>query len=187
MDGHEAADLEEIVAWVTSGEPLYRVASPATPPRHLVVYIALLDEAARSLLLVDQVKAGCWLLPGGHVEPDEDPACAVVREAREELGVDVVFNDRLGGQDGFFVTQTQTRGAGTHTDVTVWFVVEGDHRMRVVPDPGEFRGTGWYSLDEPIRWESDSFDPQMHRFIAKVRHATVAAVDLTESPVESTY
>ena len=58
MDDHEASDLEDIAGWVTSGAPLYRVASPATPPRHLVIYIALLDEAARSLLLVDHIKAG---------------------------------------------------------------------------------------------------------------------------------
>lgn len=29
----------------------------------------------------------CWDLPGGHVEPGESPAQAVVRECAEELGV----------------------------------------------------------------------------------------------------
>jgi|SRR5580700_3467462 8-oxo-dGTP diphosphatase len=28
-----------------------------------------------------------WDLPGGHIEPDEPPASALVRELREELGI----------------------------------------------------------------------------------------------------
>jgi 8-oxo-dGTP pyrophosphatase MutT (NUDIX family) len=32
-------------------------------------------------------KNSMWLPPGGHIEPDEDPVQAVVREALEETGV----------------------------------------------------------------------------------------------------
>jgi hypothetical protein len=57
-DDQEAADQEDIRSWIASGAPLYRVQPPATPPRHLAVYFALLDEADRSVMLVDHVKAG---------------------------------------------------------------------------------------------------------------------------------
>ncbi len=40
--------------------------------------------------------AGRWELPGGRVEPGEDEAAAVVRECREELGVDVRVAGRFG-------------------------------------------------------------------------------------------
>ena len=33
-------------------------------------------------------KVGAWLPPGGHVEPNEDPVQAVLREISEETGVD---------------------------------------------------------------------------------------------------
>ena len=40
-----------------------------------------------------------WELPGGKVEPGETSALAVVREIREELGVEVVVGPELGEQN----------------------------------------------------------------------------------------
>jgi 8-oxo-dGTP diphosphatase len=40
--------------------------------------------------------AGFWEFPGGKVEPDESDRAGLVRECREELGVEVDVLDRLG-------------------------------------------------------------------------------------------
>lgn len=41
------------------------------------------------VLLHKHKKLGIWLQPGGHIELDEDPNQAALREAKEETGFDV--------------------------------------------------------------------------------------------------
>ncbi len=42
-----------------------------------------------ALLLHRHAKLGIWLPPGGHIEPNELPDEAAVREVKEETGVDI--------------------------------------------------------------------------------------------------
>lgn len=57
----------------------------------LVTAAALVDGDGR--VLVQQRAqgplAGLWEFPGGKMEPSETPAAALIRELREELGIDV--------------------------------------------------------------------------------------------------
>src|SRR5881394_2368052 len=43
------------------------------------------------ILLIHHRKLNSWLPLGGHIELDEDPETAAVREAKEESGLDVVL------------------------------------------------------------------------------------------------
>jgi 8-oxo-dGTP diphosphatase len=169
LDERESADRQWMLDWVDSEAPLFRTAKPSTPPRHLAVYAALLDKAAGTLMLVDHVKARAWLMPGGHVDPDEDPRECVVRELVEELRISPDFHPRF-GSDPFFLTVTETRPPHTHTDVTMWFVFSADQEQPIVPDPAEFSQVRWFTMGDSAEWAGE-FDPQMHRFLAKLSRA----------------
>lgn len=63
----------------------------ATEPRIPCVGALVHDHDGR-ILLVRRARppsAGLWSLPGGHVEPGEDDASAIVREVAEETGLQV--------------------------------------------------------------------------------------------------
>ena len=63
--------------------------------RHLTASAIVLDDHDR-VLLVHHKKVGRWLYPGGHIDPDEDPAQAAQREVLEETGIRTrVVTDRL--------------------------------------------------------------------------------------------
>ena len=58
----------------------------------LVVACALVDPDGRVLIAQrpqGKTLAGLWECPGGKVEPGEQPEAALIRELKEELGIDV--------------------------------------------------------------------------------------------------
>ena len=61
-------------------------------PTVLVVAVALIDVDGRVLIArrpEGKQLAGLWEFPGGKVEPGERPEAALIRELREELGIEV--------------------------------------------------------------------------------------------------
>ncbi|MBI2393112.1 MAG: (deoxy)nucleoside triphosphate pyrophosphohydrolase [Deltaproteobacteria bacterium] len=58
----------------------------------VIVVAGVLLEGGRVLLTQRKKGAhleGLWELPGGKIDPDEDPRDALARELREEIGVEV--------------------------------------------------------------------------------------------------
>lgn len=80
-------------------------------PDRAEICVGAIVEDDGCLLLVRRGRgpaAGEWSIPGGRVEPGEMLAEAVVREVREETGLEVVCNDLVGwveriGDDHHFV------------------------------------------------------------------------------------
>jgi len=85
-----------------------------TEVRHFTASAVVLDDEDR-VLLVHHNKMGRWLYPGGHIDPNEDPAQAALREVREETGIHAVAL----GEPAF------THPAVRH-HTTPWAIIEMD-------------------------------------------------------------
>ncbi len=159
----EREHRDSTLEWIRSGAPIFRIAKPDVPPRHLVSYFAMVDDQRGKLLLVDHKLAGLWLPSGGHLEPGEDPRATVVRELSEELSLTADFIHA----HPVFITATQTVGKdGGHTDVSLWYVLRGDSSRAIEFDREEFHGVRWFGFD---RIPFERSDPHMRRFVAKLR------------------
>jgi 8-oxo-dGTP diphosphatase len=112
----------------------------------IVVAGALISGA--SLLVAQRARppelAGLWELPGGKVATGESETAALVRELREELGVDVTVGSRIGADvalngattlRAYLVTQT---GGALHPN---------DHRALRWINADEVDGLAWVPAD----------------------------------------
>lgn len=163
LDVLEHNHRADALAWVDSGADIFRVTKPATPPKHLVSYFAVVD--VDWILLVDHKNARLWLPTGGHVEMDEHPRATVVRELEEELGLRA--EHEIGAP--LMITCTTTVGmAARHTDVSLWYVVRGNRAHVLKFDETEFNAVRWFQFSE-VPFERS--EPHLRRFIRKLELA----------------
>ncbi|MCB1583261.1 MAG: NUDIX hydrolase [Xanthomonadales bacterium] len=160
FDEKERKTQFDVLDWIDSGVEIFRIAKPATPAKHLVSYFAVIDNDY--ILLVDHINAQMWLPTGGHVEPDEHPRETVLREVKEELGIEGKFLQ----ETPVLITSTKTVGKTKgHTDVCLWYVLKGDKNEALDFDRTEFYQIRWFHKnDVPM----DRTDPEMSRFLSKL-------------------
>lgn len=167
FDERETQHQREVLEWIDSGFPIFRGARFDDPPKHLVTYFVLFDADKNLLMLCDHVKSGLLLPTGGHVEIDEHPLTTVRREAMEELNISAVVDQSIGTQP-MFVSAAETVGQLCHTDVSLWFVLQGRSTSPLNFDRREMSGYRWLSPAEIISTPISMLDPNMHRFVNKL-------------------
>ncbi len=128
--------------------------------RHLTASAAAFDSDGR-LLLVHHNRYGCWVVPGGHVEPDESPDFTAMREVLEETGVEIEIVSATDAPDLPGQTQLAApfivaaiphpgkpeRGEGPHIHIDLMYVATvKSAAIRVLEN--EVSGVAFFTLDE---------------------------------------
>jgi ADP-ribose pyrophosphatase YjhB (NUDIX family) len=122
---------------------------------------AIFDDAGR-ILLVERADDRCWGLPAGWVEPNEAPIRTVVREAREELGLDV---EPLHLVDVLF--RSASAEYGPHAVVSVVYLCEV--RGGEIELSHEVLAARYWALNDVPIWHKD------HLKFAQAAHAVWTA------------
>ena len=121
------------------------------PERAVVVGAAILDGAGRLLAARRSSPpqlAGGWELPGGKVEHGETDEHALLRECREELGVELTVQARVGGDwpmPGGAVLRVWTARVVSGEPVPLQ-----DHDALRWLGPGQWYDVAWLTADRPV-------------------------------------
>ena len=86
---------------------------------------------------------GQWCLPGGHIDPFEAARTAVIREVKEEVGLD--FEALFFGYFDEIIPDKDIHA--------VVLLFDGSVKGEPKPQPGEVTEIGWFTLEESMSME----------------------------------
>ena len=152
--------------------PVFAEARPggAAPTRDFTVATFVVWDG-RVLLLYHR-KLSMWLPPGGHIEKDELPDDAAVREVLEETGIQVQLvgergPEMVGGPRALtrpVGIQLETiRPGHAHTDLIDLARPTEGGPLQPAPSP-ECEGAGWYAPDQ---WEGLGVNDEVRAWCAR--------------------
>jgi 8-oxo-dGTP pyrophosphatase MutT (NUDIX family) len=129
----------------------------------------VLDPDRGVVLLHLHRRLGRWLQPGGHIEPDERPEDAAVRETREETAVAV----RHPSAGPIVLHLDEHPGPDGHLHLDLRYLLLADAAAPPV-GLGETTGTG---TGPTLRWEDADgvtrhADPSLARAVAALHRGT---------------
>ena len=104
------------------------------------------------VLLIQHKKSKLWLPVGGHIDKDEIPDNAMIRKAKEEVGLEVKLLNMVGiPQKGNIVQQMATpfyaniHNVGTHNHYCLFYICESSSRKTILKKK-EIMNAEWFSI-----------------------------------------
>ena len=143
------ADVESGAVTV-SGLVFDALAAHAPAARQRLAAYALVrrgDEVLLTRISATGAHPGAWTLPGGGVDHGESPAAALMREVREETGLEASVGDLLGVHDEHFTGTAPTgRTEDFHGVHLVFAATVGTEDAGVVETGGTTDRVAWVAL-----------------------------------------
>lgn len=119
---------------------------------------ALIIENKR-VLLVYHKKLGVWLYPGGHIEKNENPDEALIREVKEETGLDIeiisnkddTLSDKKRDISALHIPYAilcELVGDHYHNDLIYLCKIKNESKKKLKYNPKESDNIGFFGLDK---------------------------------------
>lgn len=120
---------------------------------HFTASACVLSEHRSKVLMILSPKFNRWLLPGGHIDYEENPNNAALRELQEECGVfpDQIFpilNSFPISISIHWIAENHLKNEGRHRhfDLQYAFEVRGNESLNFSVDKSEVEDIAWRSL-----------------------------------------
>ena len=137
---------------------------------HRVVSKVVIENEQGMILMAKASRGfftGCWTLPGGFVDYGEHPRNAAIREAKEELGIEIDISDNLGesgekrnGEDGVFIQENIFTSEGINW-LSFTYIIKADIRIEsITPKKGEIEEAKWFTKENALRNSVSLFDKE---------------------------
>lgn len=119
--------------------------------RHFCASVFIMDTKNKKILLVKHKKFNKWVQPGGHIEDDETPEEAAMREAYEETGLKVkLIGEHFPRENDFIRPIAIQKNRNKMGDLHIDIVYPAIPNEGVIPkfDENESTDIGWFSRNE---------------------------------------
>lgn len=119
--------------------------------RHFCASVFIINPENKKILLIMHKKNKKWTQPGGHIELDETPEEAALREAYEETGLRVrLLGERFPREDDFIrpLGIQKNRYADGSIIVDIIYAAVPNNSTDEVLNIEESDDIGWFSRDE---------------------------------------
>ncbi len=123
--------------------------------RHFCASAFIIDPYTKKILLVKHKKNGKWTQPGGHIEGNETPEEAAIREVYEETGLRVrLLGERFPREDDFIrplgiqKNRRTVSDGETHMHVDIIYAAIPNDDSKLVLNTQESDDIGWFSREE---------------------------------------
>ena len=119
--------------------------------RHFCASVFVIDIPKKKILLVKHKKFNRWVQPGGHIESEETPEEAAIREVYEETGLKIeLLGEHFPREDDFIrplaIQKNRNKQGDLHIDIV--YVAVPLKEQSLIFDEKESLAIGWFSRND---------------------------------------